>query len=233
MADNTTAGHVAEPAPNEVAPDSAPADQPQASAATSYAIADLHGRHAYRLLTSLVAPRPIAWISTLAADGTPNLAPFSFFNIVSGRPLMVMFSSGQRAPGEPKDTLANAIATGEFVVNLADETLAEHINQTSATVAPHVNEFQAFGVTAVPSTDVKPPRVASAKAALEAQVAQVVPIEGSRSTLVLGQVLRVHVREGVLGLDGLADSDKLAPVARLGRDEYAGLGSVFRLTRPE
>ena len=221
---------MAEDAPAQRAVTAAPEAAP---ATTSFAIKDLHGRQAYRLLTSLVIPRPIAWISTIAADGTPNLAPFSFFNIVSGRPLMVMFSSGQRAPGEPKDTQANAIATGEFVVNLADETLAEHINQTSATVAPHVNEFQAFGVTAVPSTDVKPPRVASARAALEARVAQVVPIEGSRSTLVLGQVLRVHVREGVLGLDGLADSDKLAPVARLGRDEYAGLGNVFRLTRPE
>ena len=182
MADNTTAGHVAEPAPNEVAPDSAPADQPQASAATSYAIADLHGRQAYRLLTSLVAPRPIAWISTLAADGTPNLAPFSFFNIVSGRPLMVMFSSGRRKDGEPKDTLANAAATGEFVVNLADETLAAQVNLTSATVGPNVNEFEAFGVKPAPSTDVEPPRVASAKAALEARAAQVIPIDGSTST---------------------------------------------------
>ena len=233
MADNTTAGHVAEPAPNEVAPDSAPADQPQASAATSYAIADLHGRHAYRLLTSLVAPRPIAWISTLAADGTPNLAPFSFFNIVSGRPLMVMFSSGRRKDGEPKDTLANAAATGEFVVNLADETLAAQVNLTSATVGPNVNEFEAFGVKPAPSTDVKPPRVASAKAALEARVAQVIPIEGSTSTLVLGHVLRVHVNPAVLGPDGLADATKLAPIARLGRDEYAALGRVFSLTRPD
>src|SRR5688572_33421279 len=99
------------------------AEPEAAPATTSFAIEDLHGRQAYRLLTSLVIPRPIAWISTLAADGTPNLAPFSFYNIVSGRPLMVMFSSGRRKDGEPKDTLANAAATGEFVVNLADETL--------------------------------------------------------------------------------------------------------------
>ncbi|MFA5552687.1 MAG: flavin reductase family protein [Trueperaceae bacterium] len=205
----------------------------ETTATTSFAIADLHGRHAYRLLTSLVVPRPIAWISTLAADGTPNLAPFSFFNIVSGRPLMVMFSSGRRAPGEPKDSLANAVATGEFVVNLADEALAEQVNLTSATVGPNVNEFEAFGVRPAPSIDVKPPRVASAKAALEARVAQVIPIEGSTSTMVLGHVLRVHVSEDLLGPDGLADATRLAPIARLGRDEYATLGRVFSLARPD
>ena len=232
MADNTTAGHVAEPAPNEVAPDSAPADQPQASAATSYAIADLHGRHAYRLLTSLVAPRPIAWISTLAADGTPNLAPFSFFNIVSGRPLMVMFSSGRRKDGEPKDTLANAAATGEFVVNLADETLAAQVNLTSATVGPNVNEFEAFGVKPAPSTDVKPPGGQRQSRA-----------GGARGASHPHRRLHLHPRAraraqgsrepAVLGPDGLADATKLAPIARLGRDEYAALGRVFSLTRPD
>lgn len=202
------------------------------TATTSIAVADIHGREAYRLLTSLVIPRPIAWISTLDEDGVRNLAPFSFFNIVSSRPLMVMFSSSPRPPGEPKDTLANAIQTGEFVVNLVDETLAGVANQTSATLGRHVDEFEAFAVSAAPSIDVKPPRVATARAALEARVAQVVPIEGSRSTLVLGQVLRVHVAAGILGPDGLADARQLAPVARLGRDEYATLGEVFSLERP-
>ena len=201
-------------------------------ASRSIAVSELHGRDAYRLLTSLVIPRPIAWISTMAADGTPNLAPFSFFNIVSSRPLMVMFSSSQRLTSAPKDTLANAAATGEFVVNLADESLAPLINETSATVGPEIDEFEAYGVRAVPSVDVAPPRVASAKAALEARVHQLIPIEGSRSTMVLGQVLRVHVDEDVLAADGLADPERLAPVARLGRDQYSALGRVFSLTRP-
>lgn len=226
---------------------------PGAPGATSIAIQDLHGRDAYRLLTSLVIPRPIAWISTIAADGTPNLAPYSFFNLVAGRPLTVMFSAGQHAARrgaaarspknqtatnqgaarQPKDTLANAQETGEFVVNFANRTLAALLNQTSATDLPNVNEFHAYGVTPAPSTDVVPPRVKDAVAALEARVTQIVPIEGSRSTIVLGQVLRVHLNMKLLAADGLVDPHQLAPVARLGRDQYAALGEVFSLTRPD
>lgn len=200
---------------------------------TSFVVADLPGREAYRLLNTLVIPRPIAWISTLSEEGVPNLAPFSFFTIITGRPLTIMFASGQRAPGEPKDTLGNAVATGEFVVNLTDRSLAEKMNLTSATVAPHVNEFERYGLEAAPSTDVAPPRVAAAPAALEARVSQVVPVEDSPSTMVLGRVLRVHVREGLLAEDGMADPEKHRPIARLGRDEYAALGEVFRLKRPD
>lgn len=239
MADNEDS-KAAGRAPETAAPGAAAPD-PAASAgrvqdetsSRSIAVADLHGRDAYRLLTSLVIPRPIAWISTLAADGTPNLAPFSFFTIVSSRPLMVMFSSSPRPAGAPKDTLANAAETGEFVVNLADEALAGLMNQTSATLGPEIDEFAAYGVEAIPSVDVAPPRVASAKAAFEARVAQVIPIEGSRSIMVLGQVLRVHVNEDVLAEDGIADPQRLAPAARLGRDQYSALGRVFSLKRPD
>src|SRR5690606_18920164 len=108
---------------------------------TSVALADLDGRTAYRLLTGLVAPRPIAWVSTLSPAGVPNLAPFSFFTLLTGRPPTVMFAAGDRPGGEAKDTLANALATGEFVVNLADRQLAEAVDATSAMVAPDVDEF--------------------------------------------------------------------------------------------
>lgn len=193
---------------------------------------DLDGRAAYRLLTSLVIPRPIAWVSTVSAEGAPNLAPYSFFNLVTGSPPTVMVSIGRRRTGEPKDTLVNVEATGEFVVNLADESLAGALNATSAAWEHGASEFEKAGLEATPSTDVAPPRVAGAPAALEGRVTQLVPIEGSTSTLLLGRVVRVHVREGLLAPDGLVDADRFAPIARLGRDEYATLGRLFRLTRP-
>src|SRR5690606_5308984 len=199
---------------------------------TSVALADLDGRTAYRLLTGLVAPRPIAWVSTLSPAGVPNLAPFSFFTLLTGRPPTVMFAAGDRPGGEAKDTLANALATGEFVVNLADRQLAEAVNATSAMVAPDVDEFALAGLATAPSVEVAPPRVAAAPAALEARVSQVVPVEGSPATMVLGHVLRVHVRTDLLAADGLVDAERFGPVARLGRDEYAALGEVFRLRRP-
>lgn len=193
---------------------------------------DLDGRDAYRLLTSLIIPRPIAWVSTLSAAGVANLAPYSFFNLVAGRPPTVAVSVGSRGNGEPKDTLVNARETGEFVINLAHEPLARALNATSAPWAPGVSEFQEAGLAALPSTDVAPPRVAGAPAALEARVTQLVPIEGSTYTMILGRVLRVHIREDLLAPDGLVDAERFAPIARLGRDEYAALGPLFRLTRP-
>src|SRR5512139_3828236 len=120
---------------------------------------DLHPRDAYRLLISVVIPRPIGWASTIGADGSLNLAPFSFFNAVSNMPLTVMISVGQRT-GHPKDTLRNARETGEFVINIVNAELAEAMNQTSGEWPYDVNEFDRAGVTPAPSVDVRPPRVA-------------------------------------------------------------------------
>lgn len=199
---------------------------------TSQRLDELEGRAAYRILTSLVIPRPIAWVSTVSKKGAHNLAPYSFFNLVTGSPPTVMISVGSRRTGEPKDTLVNAQETGEFVVNLADETLADALNATSAPVEPGVSEFERAGLVTVPSTDVAPPRVAAAPAALECRVTQLVPVDGSSSTMILGRVLRVHVREDLLAPDGLVDAERFAAISRLGRDEYATLGTLFRLDRP-
>jgi flavin reductase (DIM6/NTAB) family NADH-FMN oxidoreductase RutF len=197
---------------------------------------ELERRVAYRLLHSIVTPRPIGWISTLSAAGIPNLAPFSFFNAVSGFPPVVAFSASipRRGPreGQEKDTLRNAVETGEFVVNMVDEALADQMNVTSGRWPPEVNEFEVAGLAAAPSVDVKPPRVAAAPVAMEARVQQVVPVEGSTSTLVLGRVVRFHVRADLLREDGLVDTARMGLIARLGASEYARLGEVFSMIRP-
>jgi flavin reductase (DIM6/NTAB) family NADH-FMN oxidoreductase RutF len=181
--------------------------------ATAFEVAELEGRAAYRLLTSALVPRPIAWVSTRSLAGAANLAPYSFFNAVASDPLTVMFAPGRRADGSPKDSLQNARETGEFVVNLADETLAEALNHTSGAWPHGTDEF--------------------AKAGLEAAPSSLVPVSGSSSTLVLGQVLVIHVRRDLLEPDGLIDAARYRPIARLGRDEYSTLGRVFSLARPK
>ena len=192
---------------------------------------DLPARDAYRLLTSLIVPRPIAWLSTIGSDGTLNLAPFSFFNAVAGNPPTLMVSIGQRK-GAPKDSLRNIQETGEFVVNLVGEELVEAMNLTSGEYGYEVDEFAMAGLESAPSVAVRPPRVARAAAALECRATQFIPVEGSTYTMVLGQVLRYHLSEGLLRPNGLADPQILRPVCRLAADEYAALGLVFSLARP-
>ena len=194
---------------------------------------ELSGRDSYRLLISCVVPRPIGWISTISPDGIFNLAPYSFFNAVSGAPPIVMFSVGQPRSGKAKDTLRNVQETGEFVVNIVDESLAEAMNQTSGEWAAEVDEFNLAGLEPAPSTGVRPPRVAAARVAMEARLTQLIPIEGSDSTMVLGQVVRFHIKDGLLRANGLVDPALLQPVSRLGGDEYANFGEVFAMPRPE
>lgn len=191
----------------------------------------MDGRDAYRLLISVVGPRPIAWVSTLGTDGTLNLAPFSFFNAVANRPLTVMVSIARRGDA-PKDTLRNIQDTGEFVLNLADEALARQMNESSGEWPYDVDEFERAGLTTAPSVDVKPPRVAEAAIALEARLSQVVPVNGTSYTIVLGHVVRFHLREGLLRENGLVDALKARPIGRLGGDEYATVGRVFEMKRP-
>ena len=193
---------------------------------------DRDPREVYRLLTSVVVPRPIGWTSTIGADGSLNLAPFSFFNAVSNMPLTVMISVGQRT-GNPKDTLRNARETGEFVINIVSAELAEAMNRTSGEWAYEVNEFERAGVTPAASIDVRPPRVAEAPIALECKVTQIVPVIDTTYTLILGRVLRFHIRSDLLRPNGLVDALRLEPVARLSGDEYATIGRVFEMKRPQ
>jgi flavin reductase (DIM6/NTAB) family NADH-FMN oxidoreductase RutF len=192
---------------------------------------DLDPREAYRLLISAVIPRPIGWASTLGADGSLNIAPFSFFNAVSNMPLTVMISVGQRR-GQPKDTLRNARETGEYVINIVDEDLAAAMNVTSGEWAYDVNEFDRAALATAASIDVKPPRVAAAPIALECKVTQIISVQDTTYTMILGRVLRFHIRSGLLRPNGAIDATLLKPVARLSGDEYATLGRVFEMKRP-
>jgi flavin reductase (DIM6/NTAB) family NADH-FMN oxidoreductase RutF len=178
----------------------------------------------YRLLTSLVIPRPIAWVSTIDGDGVPNLAPHSFFTVASSDPGIVQFNSESR-----KDSLRNVEATGEFVVNLAPASLLRQIN-ASATAFPHgTSEFAQASVRTEPSTIVAPPRVADSPAAIECTLERVVPV--GRSFLVLGLVRHIAVSEAALDERGRPDARKLDPLARLGGNRYSTLGEILRMDR--
>lgn len=179
---------------------------------------------AYRLLTALVVPRPIAWVSSRSADGIGNLAPHSFFTVASARPPVVQFTS----VGD-KDTLANVRAIGEFVINLASRPQMEVVNATSARFGRDVDEAIAVGVATEPSDRVGVPRVADAPASIECTLHSTVEV--GDSTLVLGTVVALTVREEVL--DGAHPlMSRLAPVSRLGRDEWGLPPEVVHLERP-
>jgi flavin reductase (DIM6/NTAB) family NADH-FMN oxidoreductase RutF len=184
-----------------------------------------------RLLLSAVVPRPIAWVLTQGADGSCNLAPFSFFNAVASLPPTIMVSVAERA-GRPKDTLRNIGEVGEFVVHLVDERLAEAMNVTAAEVAYGVDEVALAGLATVPAALVRPPRLAAAAVALECRLLQALPIQETRYTMVLGRVVQFHVRQDLLTADELIDAERLRPIARLGADDYTTLGRGFTMIRP-
>jgi flavin reductase (DIM6/NTAB) family NADH-FMN oxidoreductase RutF len=194
--------------------------------------ATLERRQRYRLLTSTVTPRPIAWISTRGKDGSLNLAPFSFFQALCGTPPLIMLSIGQRQ-GRPKDTLRNIQEIGEFVINIVTEALAEKMNLSSGEYTADVDEFALTGLTPAPSEVVCAPRVAESPINLECKLTQFVPLEGSDYSIVVGEILRWHVADGLLTPDGLVDTARLRPLGRLGRDEYVKFGEVFEMLRPK
>jgi len=200
--------------------------------------AGLSAAHRYRLLISMIVPRPIAFVSTRSAGGHANLAPFSFFMGVSGVPPLLALSVSTRR-GEAKDTARNILETREFVVNAATEDLAEAVNQASGDWPFDTDEFALTGLTPLPSVKVAPPRVAEAAFSLECRTHQVVPLGAAPTDthLVIGEVVWFHVREDVLepGLDPtapLVDATRLKPIARLGKNLYAQLGEIFALDRP-
>lgn len=183
------------------------------------------GVNAYKLLTALVVPRPIAWVSTLDAAGRGNLAPHSFFTVASGRPPVVLFSSLGR-----KDTVRNIEETGEFVISLASESLFEQVNASSAPFEHGDDEAAMLGIATEPSRTVAPERVAASPASIECRLDRIVEV-GS-AYVVFGAVTAITVIDDVL-LDQHPVMELLQPVSRLGRDEWGRPPEVFRVTRPE
>lgn len=195
--------------------------------------AALGNRERYQLLTSLVVPRPIAWLSTRSAAGVANLAPFSYFAALSATPFLVGISIGSRG-GEPKDSLRNIRETGVFCVNLASEGQLREMNETSGEWGPEVDEFVRAGVPAAEAESVAAPYVANCPAVLECRLFQEVPLAGSPNTLVIGEVLRVRLADGVRMVEGthFVDTESIHPVARLWGDRYALVGEMPSLPRP-
>lgn len=192
----------------------------------------LEGRRRYQLLTGTVVPRPIAWVSTVDAAGRRNLAPFSYFQLVSVTPPVLIFSGGRRREGASKDSVENVRATGSFVVNVVDEAHAERMNATSVD-APHaVDEFELLGIEAAPSRTVRAPRVASSPVSFECEAVHLYAVSEGGSTVVFGRIRRIHLRDDLLDGDGRVDPAALRPLARLAGTRYAELGRIFELMRP-
>lgn len=185
---------------------------------------DEPGVNAYRLLTALVVPRPIAWVSTLSPDGVGNLAPHSFFNVACANPPIVLFTSVGR-----KDTLRNVESTGEFVVNLATEPLLDLVNASSARFTAGTDESAALDIRMEPSETVAPPRVADSPASIECRLHST--LELGDSTLVLGDVTALTVRDDAL-VDGHPAMEHLRPLSRLGRNEWGLPPEVIAVDRP-
>ncbi len=194
---------------------------------------DLSGRQRYRLITSLVVPRPIGWISTRSADGAPNLAPFSYFNALSAAPILVGASIGRRA-GALKDTLANIRETGVFVANLVTERHLDAMVRTSGDWPADTDEFHVAGLETAEAEAIDAPFVADAAAALECRLFREVELGDAPNTLVIGEVLRIHLHPELdIDPDTLhVDVGSLRPVGRLGLDEYTLLGEVRHVPRP-
>lgn len=182
-------------------------------------------------LKALVAPRPIGWISSLDAEDIPNLAPYSFFNLLATNPAIVGFSSGSK-----KDSQRNIEVTGDFVCNFASVDLIDKVNATAKHVPAHVNEFELAGLTQIESQLVKAPRVAEARAHLECRYIKTVELPQEDNSemvwsLVLGQVVAVHIDDAYLK-DGLVDTLAMEPLARMGYLDYGVLGGVASRERP-
>ena len=186
---------------------------------------------------ALVAPRPIAWVSSVSATGVVNLAPYSFFNAVADAPPIIVFApNNPRLGGGRKDTLTNVEETGDFVVNLCNWDLREQMNLTSAHVDPEVNEIELAGLTAVDSEIVKSPRVKEAPASLECRFLFRIRLPSSSPKLennaCFGEVVGVHIDDELV-VDGLVDMSRYRPVARCGYMDYAVVNGVFSMIRPD
>lgn len=192
----------------------------------------------YKLLIGCVVPRPIAWVSSVDADGVRNLAPFSYFMAITHDPPTIAFSSSPRGVEVPgargkKDTLRNVELTREFVVNVVDDALAEQMNVTSGDYPAEVDEFTQAGLAAAPSVQVKAPRVAAAPINMECRVVQILPIGNLPHHLVIGEIVHLHVRDDVYDpATGRIDMRRLRPVGRLAGHQYTHVHDIFEMKRP-
>jgi flavin reductase (DIM6/NTAB) family NADH-FMN oxidoreductase RutF len=195
-----------------------------------FRVDELAGADGYKLATGLIVPRPIGWIGTLSAAGVPNLAPYSFFNAVSGVPPTFVFAPGR---GSRRDTLANVREIGEFTINVVTVEVAEAMNASSASFDASVDEFAACGLTAVPSASIRPPMVGECKANIECVVTQIVDVgdPAAGNSLVIGEAIEIHVAEDLL--DGTrVDQAELRAIGRHVGNLYSHATDLFGMERP-
>ncbi len=185
----------------------------------------------YSLMIRAITPRPIAWVATCSPSGTNNLAPFSYFNGVCSSPAALSISPVNKPDGSKKDTVVNIEATGQFTVNVVPFSLAQQMHQTSAEYAADVSEFEAVGVTPIPSLLIKPPRVQESPVHFECELMQIVPIgEGPlAANLIVGKILMMHVDDRVLNEQNKIDPSKLDCIGRMGGLEYSRTSDRFSL----
>lgn len=193
-------------------------------------------RQAYSWLAAAVIPRPVAWVSTISAAGVTNLAPFSFFQMITGKPPTLMISPLVQRDGSMKDTVRNVQETGQLVINLVDFDMADAMNETSFSYDADISEFQQCGIAATPSTLVKPPRVSVAPVSLECEMVSCTPYPADAPScyIVLGRVLAAHFDARILNEQQLPDPAQLNLLSRMGGDWYGRTRSDanFTLARP-
>jgi flavin reductase (DIM6/NTAB) family NADH-FMN oxidoreductase RutF len=202
--------------------------------ATKVIPANLSKRDSHELLMSAILPRPIAFVSTIGKDGIFNVAPFSCFSPISMKPPLVCLQISRRRDGQKKDTLRNIEFTQDFVVNAVDESMAEAMNQASADYPSDVDEFKEVGLTAVKSELVKAPRVAESQISMECKLVQILEFGEvlTRSHVVIGEVILVHIQEGLWSGDQI-DICKWKPIGRLGGQLYCRVTDRFEMKRPD
>ncbi|PJE32271.1 Flavin reductase like domain protein [Pseudooceanicola marinus] len=188
---------------------------------------DLSAQQSYRLLSGIVVPRPIAWVSSLNASGNVNLAPYSTFTFVAPKPPMVGFSAGRKG-SVYKDTVHNIMSRETYVVHIADRSLMEPLHESAEEVGPEVSEAEMLGLGTCASDCIEVPRLAAAPIAMECRLRQVLEFGDTRSRFIVGEVLRFHIRDGLV-TDGKIDSAELDPICRLAGPNYATLGEIRTL----
>ena len=192
---------------------------------------ELSIRDMYAWMVRLITPRPIAWVSTLSVDGVANLAPFSFFNGVGANPPTIVFCPANRRDGTPKDTLANICRSGQFVVNIVTEEVAQSMNVTSADWDPDVDEFEMANIEKIDSVRVAPPRVAACRAAMECELHETIQLGTGPggANMVIGRIVQVHLAENLFADDGNFDATRLRAIGRMGGEEYVRTDDRFSL----
>jgi len=187
----------------------------------------LDAETAYRLITGVVVPRPIAWVTTLSNSGVVNLAPFSAFTFVSPKPPMLAISVGRKG-GIYKDTAQNILNNEEYVVHIADSSLMTAVHESSTEHPPDVSEVEELRLSTLPGERIKVPRLAAAPVAMECRFRQCLEFGETRSRLIVGEVLVFHIRDGLLN-NGKIETEALDPIARIAGPRYAKLGEIVTL----